>query len=127
MPAGRASPATEPAPLKYQRAVEPTDAAASGETLTLKLRYKEPDGQQSKLLTSVVRDGGRSYAEADDDFRFAAAVAAFGLVLRDSEFKGNATLATVLELARAALGADEGGYRAEFVELVRKAQALGKR
>ena len=58
------------------------------------------------------------------DIRFAAAVAAFGMVLRDSEHKGTASFADVLELARAGQGQDPGGYRAEFVRLVEAAQAL---
>ncbi|HEV3004179.1 MAG TPA: VWA domain-containing protein [Pirellulales bacterium] len=117
--------ATQPATaLKYQRVVEPTDAAAGGESLTLGLRYKPPEANESLQLSTVVKDGGHSYAEADRDFKFAAAVAAFGLVLRDSEFKGSATLAGVLELAEEGRGADEGGYRAEFIELVKKAREI---
>src|SRR5207249_6016093 len=99
---------------KYQRAVEPSEAAASGETLTLSLRYKTPEASESQKLSTVVKDTGGGYAQAGDDFKFAAAVAEFGLLLRDSEFKGNATLAGVLELAQAARGDDAQGYRAEF-------------
>ncbi|HEV3021210.1 MAG TPA: VWA domain-containing protein, partial [Pirellulales bacterium] len=120
-----AEPPTQPAtPLKYQRVVEPTEAAAGGESLTLCLRYKPPEANESLQLSTVVKDAGQSYAEADRDFKFAAAVAAFGLVLRESEFKGSATLAGVLELAEEGRGADEGGYRAEFIELVKKARGL---
>ncbi|HXT57294.1 MAG TPA: von Willebrand factor type A domain-containing protein [Pirellulales bacterium] len=124
VPAGGESPAAPVDPLKYQKTVEPAEAAASDEILTLKLRYKEPEGAKSKLLSSVVKDSGGSYAQAGEDFQFAAAVAAFGLVLRDSQFKGDMNLAAVLELAAASRGADEGGYRAEFIELVKKAQAI---
>ncbi|HVW36214.1 MAG TPA: YfbK domain-containing protein, partial [Pirellulales bacterium] len=126
VPAGGESPAAPVDPLKYQKTVEPAEAAASDEVLTLKLRYKEPDGAESKLLTSVVKDSGRSFAQAETDFQFAASVAAFGLVLRDSQFKGDLTLAAVLELAATGRGADEQGYRAEFIELVKQAKALGK-
>jgi Ca-activated chloride channel family protein len=124
VPAGGESPAAPVDPLKYQKTVEPAEAAASDEVLTLKLRYKQPDGAQSKLLSSVVQDSGGSYAHTSEDFKFAAAAAAFGLVLRDSQFKGDMNLAAVLELAAASRGADEGGYRAEFLELVKKAQAI---
>lgn len=126
VPAGGESPAAPVDPLKYQKTVEPAEAAASDEVLTLKLRYKEPDGAESKLLTSVVKDSGRSFAQAGQDFQFAASVAAFGLVLRDSQFKGDLTLAAVEELATASRGADEEGYRAEFIELVKQAQAIGR-
>jgi Ca-activated chloride channel family protein len=117
--------ATQPAtPLKYQRVVEPTEVVGGGETLTLSLRYKPPEPNESLQLSTVVKDAGQSYSEADRDFKFAAAVAAFGLVLRDSEFKGSATLAGVLELAEEGRGADERGYRAEFIELVKKSREI---
>jgi len=61
-----------------------------------------------------------------DDFRFAASVAAFGMVLRNSEHKGNANGASVVEMARSALGNDAGGYRSEFVGLVERWQGLRK-
>jgi Ca-activated chloride channel family protein len=115
-------------PLKYQpREPAPRAEATSREALTVKLRYKQPDGDTSKLLERAVDDSGRDYAEASDDFKFAAAVAAFGMILRDSPYKGNATLAAVQELAEASKGADPSGYRAEFVELARKAQQLPPR
>jgi Ca-activated chloride channel family protein len=57
--------------------------------------------------------------------QFAAAVVSFGMILRNSQHRGSATLEGVAEIASASLGKDEGGYRAEFVDLVRKAQALG--
>jgi len=124
VPAGGEARSGPADPLKYQRVVEPTEAAASGETLTLALRYKAPEASESQRMTTVIKDAGRSYAETGEDFKFAAAVAAFGLVLRDSEFKGNVTLAGVLELAQEGRGADEEGYRAEFIELVKKAQEI---
>ncbi|HET6883637.1 MAG TPA: VWA domain-containing protein, partial [Pirellulales bacterium] len=107
--------------LKYQRTGEPTEVAANDELLTLKLRYKEPDGDSSQRIESVVKDNEHSYAQASEDFRFAAAVAGFGMLLRGSQHQGNLTLAAVQELAEASLGADENGYRTELVELVKKA------
>lgn len=129
VPAGVETGAGVPAvdELKYQRTIEPTEAAASDELLTLKLRYKEPDGQESKLITTVVQDSDRAYAQASEDFRFAAAVAGFGLVLRGSEYRGDLTLGAVQELAVASRGADENGYRAEFIGLIKQAEALGGR
>jgi len=104
-----------------------TDAAKSGELLTLKLRYKDPDGETSKLLEVPLNDRGHSFHSASPDLQFAAAVAGFGMILRNSQHRGSATLEGVAEIASAALGKDEGGYRVEFVDLVRKAQALGAR
>jgi Ca-activated chloride channel family protein len=98
-------------------------AAATDELMTVKLRYKEPDGETSRLLAVAVKDG----SETDSaDVRFAAAVAAFGMLLRDSEHKGTASFADVLELAHQGQGADPGGYRAEFIQLVESARALAE-
>jgi Ca-activated chloride channel family protein len=93
----------------------------------LKLRYKEPDGQTSKLLEYPLKDRGGQFNTASRDLQFAAAVASFGMILRGSEHRGAANLAAVAEIASATLGNDPGGYRAEFVDLVRKAQGLGAR
>jgi len=100
-------------------------ADESGELLTLKLRYKEPEGETSKLLEVPLKDRGGSFHSASPDLQFAAAVASFGMVLRGSEHRGESNLAAVAEIASGSLGSDVGGYRAEFVDLVRKAQGLG--
>jgi len=118
--------------LKYQRPApkpvgELTEAASSGELLTLRLRYKEPDGKRSKLLEFVAKDSGQRFGYASPDFQFAAAVASFGMVLRGSQYAGDATLPAVEEFAVSGLGSDPGGYRAEFVDLVRRAQQLSPR
>ena len=110
--------------LKYQKPVEATRESRSGELLTLKLRYKEPDGATSKLMQVAVTDRGIAWAQASRDFKFASAVAAFGMILRDSPYKGNATLGSVLELAETGKGEDKQGYRAEFIELVGMARGL---
>jgi Ca-activated chloride channel family protein len=123
VPAGVAIPAGKVDDLKYQQLPEPA-GPASDELLTLKLRYKEPEGATSKLIETVVKDAATNYAQASEDFRFATAVAGFGLLLRDSQFKGDLTLGAILELAQASHGTDENGYRAELIELVKKAQAL---
>ncbi len=99
----------------------------SKELLTLKLRYKQPDGNTSKLLEFPVTDGGKSYSKASADFKFAAAVASFGMVLRESEFKGNASLDGILELAEEGKGRDESGYRSEFIQLVKQAKTISRR
>jgi len=112
--------------LKYQKPVEVTRESKSGELLTLKLRYKDPDGRTSKLIQVPVSDRGTNWTQASRDFKFASAVAALGMILRDSPYKGNATLGSVLELAEAGKGEDKQGYRAEFVELVRTIEGLGE-
>ena len=113
-------------PLKYQKSLEATEASASDELLTLKLRYKEPDRQKSRVLEFPIRDRGASYGQASQDFKFAAAVACFGMILRDSPYKGNATLDAVLELAQEGRGSDPHGYRQQFVELAKKAKTLDR-
>jgi Ca-activated chloride channel family protein len=110
--------------LKYQRQVELSEQAASGELFTLKVRYKQPTGQTSQLLEFPATDSGQGFRSADQDFQFAAAVAAFGMLLRDSEFKGQANYGLVEEIASAAEAGDRSGYREEFVTLVRKARQL---
>lgn len=110
--------------LKYQRPMLQTVAAPKGELFTLKLRYKEPDGHTSTRLAFPVIDQGHSYAEASVDFQFATAVASFGMLLRDSAYKGQTTFDSVLELATAGLGQDRHGYRRAFVDLVRRAKAV---
>lgn len=116
--------------LKYQPPAEEKPeryvTTGSRELLTLKLRYKQPDGNTSRLLTFPVTDKGGSYSRASTDFKFAAAVAEFGMLLRDSEYKGTSSFGGVLELAEEAKGADAEGYRAEFLTLVRKARNLGR-
>lgn len=115
-------------PLKYQQPAESTPAADSGEMLTVKLRYKEPQEETSQMLSQAVKDGGLSLDQTSADFRFAAAVAALGLVLRDSQYKGSATYANIRELAADAQGTGvEATRRAEFLELLTRAEALAKR
>lgn len=113
-------------PLKYQRVAEEdlSENARSGELLTLRLRYKEPDQDESRLLEFVARDADGRFGRASADFRFASAVAAFGMVLRGSPQRGEATLAAVEEYAAGALGKDPNGHRAEFLDLVRRAKGL---
>ncbi|MFM7290824.1 MAG: vWA domain-containing protein [Planctomycetia bacterium] len=127
--AGRGPTADEP--LKYQPAQarpapEPrvVDGEASRELLTVKLRWKKPDGDESTLEETVLGERGGAFEQASGDLRFAAAVAAFGMILRDSGYKGEATLPLVARIAGGSLGRDAGGYRAEFLDLVRKAEAL---
>ena len=110
--------------LKYQPSADGSAASASDELLTLKLRYKLPQADTSELLTFPVVGPAKPLAEASPDFRFAAAVAGWGMLLRDSEHKGLATFQMVMELAQAAKGDDPFGYRAEFLRLVTTSEAV---
>ena len=108
--------------LKYQ--AEPaTRGGATDEILTAKLRYKHPDGDTSVRM-DVPLTAGQLDREPGRDFRFASAVAGFGMILRDSPLRGSFGYADVLNLAEPAIGEDPGGYRREFINLVRNAQAL---
>jgi Ca-activated chloride channel family protein len=104
------------------------DAQKDRPSLTVRLRYKQPEGDVSeKEIERPVKDDGKDYAAASPDFKFASAVAGFGLILRDSPYRGTLTLAGVKELAQAGLGTDKTGYRKQFVELVERAQEVWAR
>ncbi|MGH7504171.1 MAG: YfbK domain-containing protein, partial [Longimicrobiales bacterium] len=107
--------------LRYRRTAQRTQRAASDELAYVKIRYKQPDADTSIRFDQPVAD--RATPESAD-FTFSAAVAAFGLVLRESEHRGSATFDQVIALASDAIGEDRGGYRTQFVELVEKARAL---
>ena len=109
--------------LRYSK-VEPSDTRFNDELLTVKLRYKEPNETNSKLLTQGVLDRGNSIENATDNLRFAAAVAEFGLILRDSRYKANANFGNVSSLVQNALGNDLKSYRSDFLDLVGKARRL---
>jgi len=114
-------------PLKYQK--KPENLSASKETkemFTVKLRYKKPNENKSTLLSLPFTDSGQAYSNATADFKFAAAVASFGMLLRDSPHKGNVTFDGALELAREGKGSDKEGYRAEFIQLVEEAKTISK-
>ncbi|MCC7376558.1 MAG: von Willebrand factor type A domain-containing protein [Verrucomicrobiales bacterium] len=117
--------------LKYQRAARnPAPARElipSRELMTVKVRYQRPEGSVSRLVELPIVDAGSSWAAASADFKFAASVAAFGMLLKDSPHRGQATYERVLEMAREGLGRDVGGWRAEFISLAKKAQSLSGR
>jgi Ca-activated chloride channel family protein len=114
--------------LRYQQDPAPAPkAAAKGgatEAFVVKMRHKKPDGDKSTLRELPVSDVTKGYEQASEDFRFSASVASFAMLLRDSAYKGNANYAVTLELAEAAKKHDPGGYRAEFIDMVKKAKAL---
>jgi Ca-activated chloride channel homolog len=104
--------------LKYQQSTALPGVAESGELATIKFRYKKPEGDKSILMVETIPHLTLTLEQTSDNFRFSAAVAGFGMLLRDSEFKGNLNYNTVLSLARNAKGVDADGYRAEFIRLV---------
>jgi Ca-activated chloride channel family protein len=109
-------------PLKYQQ--QTIIGSNTAEVLTVKLRYKEPKGSKSMLLSQVLPWKEQKVGTMPADFQMATAVAAFGLLLRNSEYKGNATYDQVLAMATKAKGEDPEGYRAEFIQLVKKAMII---
>lgn len=123
VPAGAAVEAPSIDALKYQQPRAASAAARSDELLTVKLRYKEPDAEASRLLAVTLRERA-SGESASPRLAFASAVAGFGMLLRDSEHKGSLSYAQVKELASHGLLTDPHGYRAEFVRLVGAAERL---
>jgi Ca-activated chloride channel family protein len=117
-------PGVDPLEFQKSKAAEHDLAADRPESMLVKLRYKAPDGDTSKLIKQGVVDQGASYGTASDDFKFACAVAGFGMLLRESPYKGSLTYAGVLEMAALGVEKDAAGYRREFVEMVRKARSL---
>jgi Ca-activated chloride channel family protein len=128
IPAGVKSPFLEKVDeLKYQNKATPLSKSShSDEIMTVKFRYKTPDEDISKLIEHPVKDQRLSLAKMSDNFCFAASVAEFGMLLRSSEFRSNASFENALAMARKAKGKDEEGYRAEFIKLVENASALAK-
>lgn len=112
--------------LKYQNREISQETDFNGELMTLKLRYKQPQGTRSQLITKVVGSEPVSLSATSDNFRWSAAVASFGMLLRDSEFKGQSTYALVEKWAREAQGPDPQGYRAEFIKLVQSVDLLAQ-
>ncbi|QDT69728.1 von Willebrand factor [Planctomycetes bacterium MalM25] len=136
VPVGVETPAPPVDGLKYQSTEEGEPEASapgaidaptefSGEMLTLKVRYKQPEGGASKKLEFTLKDpGADARLQESIDFRWAASVAEFGMLLRNSRHRGEATYEHVLESARSAIGEDPHGYRTQMIDLVRRAQEL---
>jgi Ca-activated chloride channel family protein len=108
-------------PLKYQK---PSKTSGASEMLTLKIRSKEPEGEKSVLSEYELQGQPKKFDYATEDCKFAAAVAAFGMVLRDSPYKGNASMQNALQWAKEGRGIDRHGYRDEFISLVNRAMNL---
>lgn len=109
-------------PLRYQS--KPGVTAASNEIMTIKFRYKKPDENRSKLIEHAVIDENVALGSTSANFRFAAAVASFGMLLRKSEFKQQCSYDKAWMLAKDALENDSEGYRSEFLKLIKNAQSI---
>jgi len=105
--------------LKYQTSKVDANASKTNELMTVKFRYKKPDGNVSKLIVHPMIDNNISIEKTSDNFRWAASVASFGMLLRQSEFLNGFSEDGVLRLAQGAKGEDKDGYRAEFISLVK--------
>ena len=130
VPSGSGERRTSIDPLKYQAFKNIREEDFSDELLTIKVRYKKPQGNTSMLLEKPVKSYEDDIEDASDNLRFAAAVAQFGMILRESEFKGAATLENAVKLAKMSKGEDEDGYRAELIRLmdvVKDMRLLGDR
>jgi len=114
-------------PLKYQFNNGEIADESSPEIMTIKLRYKEPAGEVSKLIQHAVIDSHVTIGSTSDNFRFSAAVAEFGMLLRNSEYKQQSSFSQVVSLAKGARDKDVNGYRSEFVRLVESANSFVKR
>ena len=112
-----------PDSLRYQRRTSQPSEAAGPEMLFVKVRYKAPDGDESRLISQPVLTTSR--ATPSVDFQFQSAVAEFGLLLRNSDFRGRADLGHVIATAREGRGADSAGYRTEFIRLAEAVRGIG--
>lgn len=110
-------------PSPFVDPAKPNKVAETGEIMRVARRYKRPNENESTLLEHPLFEGDGEFASADDDFKFAAAVAGFGMKLRRSQFAGSWTLSDVLVTAKNSAGEDEFGFRAEFIDLVQKASS----
>jgi Ca-activated chloride channel family protein len=124
IPAGSKTPINNVDELKYQSADKQTNKGFNNELLTIKFRYKPPKEEKSILIKHVVKNETMSLDKTSDNFRFSAAVAGFGMLLRDSEYKGDLTYLKVLDMANGSKGKDENGYRQELTQLIKKADKL---
>jgi Ca-activated chloride channel family protein len=113
-------------PLKYQQQADQAAGRRNAELATVKFRYKEPEGEKSKLQQKVVGTTVTELNSVSEDLRFVTAVAELGLLLRDSDFKQKANFDQLIARAKASKGKDEEGYRAEFIRIAENARDLSR-
>lgn len=112
--------------LKYQKTEPRKVSGNTTELMTVKLRYKKPDGDKSILLEQVIKKESVSLTKSSRNLKWSAAVAGFGMLLRDSDFKGELNYKDVIALARSAKGTDDQGYRSELIKLMETAELLAE-
>jgi Ca-activated chloride channel family protein len=125
VPAGSSESVSSVDPLKYQT-MQASAEAGNNEIMTIKCRYKKPGRIKSARLSQVIGNSKKDFDDVSDNCKFSCAVAEFGMLLRNSDFKGSVTYKDVLKQAKASKGTDEEGYRSEFIGLVEKAEAINK-
>ena len=113
-------------PLKYQKSNLSSIDNIVDEWVTLKLRYKQPEGDKSQLMVFPIKGKVKSFVNASTDFKFAASVAGFGMLLRNSDYKGTITYSEAQSMARDNRGADGDGFKAEMARLIHTAEMLSK-
>jgi Ca-activated chloride channel family protein len=113
--------------LKYQHTTIDPKAEKTKELMTIKFRYKKPNEDVSKLIVHPLIDSNTTLSKTSDNFRWSASVAAFGMLLRDSEYTKNFSYDEVVQMAQAAKGEDNEGYRIEFINMVKSIGTLARR
>lgn len=124
VPAGSDFNVNDVDPLKYQDRTGETENEYSDELLTVKFRYKKPDSDVSSLIVRTQKNEDNRFENSSENLRFSSAVAVFGMLLRNSEYKGKSSYDFVLQTAKKAIGNDKNGYRFEFLKLAETAQLL---
>jgi Ca-activated chloride channel family protein len=109
---------------KYMESSITKEALNSDEIVTVRIRYKEPDGEKSKEFSQVLKTKPLPLNKTSDNFRFSAAIVELSNILRDSAFKSNSNINNVLKMAKSAKGQDENGYRAEFIDLCERVKLM---
>jgi Ca-activated chloride channel family protein len=107
--------------LKYQKKA---NNEGDNELATVKFRYKKPDGEKSIEMIHPISSKAENFEKASDNLRFSCSVAMFGMILRNSEFKGSSSISNVIEIADNARSKDRDGYRGEFVRLAKMAEGF---
>ena len=113
--------------LKYQKTTVNPKADRSDELMTIKFRYKKPDADVSRLIVHPLVDSNIPLAKTSDNFRWSASVAAFGMLLRESEYIKNFSYDAIVQMAQQSKGEDKEGYRIEFINMVKSFGATASR
>lgn len=124
IPAGAGSEFIKVDELKYQKARITESPSHAHEVMTVKFRYKKPNGEVSKLIVHPLMDDNIRIDDTSDNFRWSASVAAVGMLLRESDYVKDFTLQDALQLAQGARGSDANGYRIEFINMMKSYSGL---